>query len=41
MNFVAGECLLLRWSSWYDSGPVNRRRWFESSTKLLNNASLV
>ena len=20
----------------YDSGPVNRQRWFESSTKLLN-----
>jgi hypothetical protein len=34
MNFVAGVCLLLRWSSWYDSGLVNRRRWFESSTKL-------
>src|SRR6185295_11373556 len=26
---------MLRWSSWYDSGPVNRQRWFESSTKLL------
>lgn len=31
----------LRWSSWNDSGLVNRRRWFESSTKLLNCASLV
>jgi hypothetical protein len=25
---------VLRWSNGYDSGPVNRQRWFESSTKL-------
>ena len=25
----------------HDSGLVNRQRWFESSTKLLNYASLV
>ena len=28
---------MLRWSSGLYSGPVNRQRWFDSSTKLLSS----